>query len=209
MLSVLDSSPYLGNIAVFSNIRKRKGNGLKIKTLFSFRHSKNREPIYRLIPICGGINHSPSYFLGVALLVTNIEKTSELEKTSEKRSMSQHDLTVLSKNRARRTLGKVVGNHEVGPKRNETHNTSSIKLAEKMNADVNVARRFPANRIGRHGDAHQVVLIDISRCIVFLGESRSVDTTTGGTTTAAQICLNDAVSCTVETGTRLTTSLMG
>jgi hypothetical protein len=66
---------------------------------------------------------------------------------------------VLSKNRARKTLGKGVGNNEVGPKRNEAHNTSSIKLAAKMNADVNVARRFPANRIGRHDDACQVVLI--------------------------------------------------
>jgi hypothetical protein len=40
--------------------------------------------------------------------------------------------------------------------------TSSIKLAAKMNADVNMARRFPANRIGRHGDARQIILIDIS-----------------------------------------------
>jgi hypothetical protein len=43
--------------------------------------------------------------------------------------MAQHDVTVLSKNRARKTLGKCVGNHEVGPKRNEAHNTSSTKLA--------------------------------------------------------------------------------
>ena len=60
--------------------------------------------------------------------------------------MAQHDLTVLSKNRPRKTLGEGVGNHEVGPKRNEPHNISSTKLAAKMHTDVNVARRFPANR---------------------------------------------------------------
>ena len=43
-----------------------------------------------------------------------------MKKTSEKRSMAQHDLTVLSKNRSRKTLGEDVGNHEVGPKRNES-----------------------------------------------------------------------------------------
>jgi hypothetical protein len=75
-----------------------------------------------------------------------------VKKTSVKRSMAHHNLAMLSKNRARKTLGKCVGNHEVGPKRNKSHNTSSIKLAAKMNADVNVARRFPANRISRHSD---------------------------------------------------------
>ena len=84
---------------------------------------------------------------------------------SVKRSMSHHDLTVLSKNRdrVRKTLGKCIGNHEVSPKKNETYNTSSIYLVEKMDADVNVARRFPVNGIGRHGDTRQIVLIDISR----------------------------------------------
>jgi hypothetical protein len=76
--------------------------------------------------------------------------------------MSEHNFTVLSKNRTRKTLGKGVSNHEVGPKRNESHNTTSIRLPAKMNADVNVARRFPANRIGRHGNARQNIFIDIS-----------------------------------------------
>jgi hypothetical protein len=60
--------------------------------------------------------------------------------------MTQYDLTVLSKNRVRKTLGEGVGNHEVGPKRNESHNISIIKLAAKMHTDVNVVRRFPVNR---------------------------------------------------------------
>ena len=60
--------------------------------------------------------------------------------------MSQHDLTALSKNRVRKTFGTCVSNHEVGPKRNESHKISSMKLAAKMHRDVNVARRFPANR---------------------------------------------------------------
>jgi hypothetical protein len=45
---------------------------------------------------------------------------------------------VLSKNRPRKTLSEGVGNHEVGPKRNEAHNTSSIKLAAKMNASTRI-----------------------------------------------------------------------
>jgi hypothetical protein len=43
-----------------------------------------------------------------------------VKKTSVKRGMDQHDLTVLSKRRVRKTLRKVIGNHEVGPKRNES-----------------------------------------------------------------------------------------
>jgi hypothetical protein len=66
--------------------------------------------------------------------------------------MTQYDLTVLSKSRVRKTLRKGIGNHEVGPKRNESHNTSSIILVIKMKVDVNVTRRFPVNRIGRHTD---------------------------------------------------------
>jgi hypothetical protein len=83
-----------------------------------------------------------------------------------KRSMVEHNFTVLSKNRTRKTLGKGVGNHEVGSKRNESHNTTSIKLAAKMSADVNVTRRFPANRIGRHDNARQNIFIDISWCVL-------------------------------------------
>jgi hypothetical protein len=81
---------------------------------------------------------------------------------------------VLSKNRARKSHGKGVGNHEVGPKGNEAHNISSIKLAAKMDADVTVARRFLANRIGRHDNARQVVLIDISRrslCVTHIAKN--------------------------------------
>ncbi len=35
-----------------------------------------------------------------------------------------------------------------------------------MIADFNVARRFPANRIGRHGDTRQIILIDIGWRVV-------------------------------------------
>ncbi len=72
-----------------------------------------------------------------------------MKKTSVKGGMTQHDLTVLSKSSSRKTLRNDIDNHEVGPKRSESHKTSSIKLAAKMKADVNVTRRFPANRIGR------------------------------------------------------------
>jgi hypothetical protein len=65
-----------------------------------------------------------------------------VKKTSEERSMTEHNFTVLRKNRTGKALCKGVDNHEVGPKRNKLHNTSSIKLEAKMNADVNVARRF-------------------------------------------------------------------
>jgi hypothetical protein len=75
-----------------------------------------------------------------------------VKKTSEKRSITEHNFTVLRKYRTAKTLGKGVGDYEVGPKRNKLHDTSSIKLTGKMNADVNVARRFPANRIDTHGD---------------------------------------------------------
>jgi hypothetical protein len=66
--------------------------------------------------------------------------------------MAEHNFTVLRKNRTGKAICKGVGDHEVGPKRNKLHNTISIKLAARMNADVNVARRFPANRISRHTD---------------------------------------------------------
>ena len=46
-----------GATSFFLTSESEKKKGLKIKTLFSFRHSKYREPIYRLIPICVGINH--------------------------------------------------------------------------------------------------------------------------------------------------------
>ncbi len=75
-----------------------------------------------------------------------------MKKTSKERSVAEHNCTVLRKNRTGKALGKGAGDHEVGPKRNKLHNTSSIKLAAKMNADVNVARRFPTNRISRHSD---------------------------------------------------------
>jgi hypothetical protein len=72
-----------------------------------------------------------------------------VKKTIVNRGMTQHDLTVLSKIRTRKTLRKDIDKHDMGPKRSESHKTSSIKLAAKMKADVNVTRRFPANRIGR------------------------------------------------------------
>jgi hypothetical protein len=59
--------------------------------------------------------------------------------------LAQHDLAVLRKDRVRKTLGKGVGNHEVGPKRNESDTTSSIQLVAKMSADVPVERRFHTN----------------------------------------------------------------
>jgi hypothetical protein len=73
-----------------------------------------------------------------------------VKKTSEERSVAEHNFTVLRKYRTGKALGKGVGDHEVGPKRNKLHNTSSIKLTAKMNADVNMTRRFPTNRISRH-----------------------------------------------------------
>ncbi len=38
-----------------------------------------------------------------------------MKKTSIKRGMTQHDLTVMSKSRVRKTLRKDIGNLEVGP----------------------------------------------------------------------------------------------
>jgi hypothetical protein len=75
-----------------------------------------------------------------------------VKKTSEERSVTEHNFTMLRKNRTGKALCKGIGDHEVGPKRNKLHNTSSIKLEAKMNADVNVERRFPTNRISRHSD---------------------------------------------------------
>ncbi len=79
-----------------------------------------------------------------------------MKKTSEERSMTEHNFTVLCKNRTGKVLCKDVGNHEVGPKRYKLHNTSSIKLAAKMNADVNVVRRFR-----RTGLADMVMQTDV------------------------------------------------
>jgi len=75
-----------------------------------------------------------------------------VKKTSEERSMTEHNFTVLRKNRTGKALCKGVGDHEVGPKRNKFHDTSSIKFAAKMKVDVNVTRRFPVNRISTHDD---------------------------------------------------------
>jgi hypothetical protein len=75
-----------------------------------------------------------------------------VKKTFEKRSMTEHNFTVLCKNSTGKALGKGVGDHEVGPKWNTFHDTSNIKLAAKMNVDVNVSRRFPTNRISTHDD---------------------------------------------------------
>ena len=57
-----------------------------------------------------------------------------MKKTSEERSMSEHNFAVLCKNRTGKALGKGVDNHEVGPKRNKSHNTNITKLTAKMNA---------------------------------------------------------------------------
>jgi hypothetical protein len=54
-----------------------------------------------------------------------------VKKTGEERSMSEHNFTVLRKNRTGKALRKDVDDHEVGPERNKLHNTSSIKLAAK------------------------------------------------------------------------------
>ena len=65
-----------------------------------------------------------------------------MKKTSEERSMTDHNFTVLRKNRTGKALCKGVGNYEVGPKRNNLHNTNNIKISTKLNSDVNVTRRF-------------------------------------------------------------------
>ncbi len=50
--------------------KNEKKKGFKIKTLFFFSPLKvsGTEPIHRLIPIHGGINHSPPYLLGLSPL---------------------------------------------------------------------------------------------------------------------------------------------
>ena len=85
-----------------------------------------------------------------------------MKKTIEKTSMSEHNFTLLCKNRVGKVLGKGVVNHEVGPKRNKS-DTTSLKIVSKMDSDTNVVRRFPTNRIGRHDNTSQIVLIDMSR----------------------------------------------
>jgi len=75
-----------------------------------------------------------------------------VKKTSIKRSMAQHNLTMLSKSRARKALGKCISNHKVSPKRKKANNTGSIKLTAKMHANINVARKLSAHRVGRHSD---------------------------------------------------------
>ena len=45
-----------GTSPISPTTENEKNKGLTLKTLFSFRHSKYREPIYRSIPIYGGIN---------------------------------------------------------------------------------------------------------------------------------------------------------
>ena len=52
-----------------------------------------------------------------------------MKKASEERSVTDHNFTVLRKNRTGKALCKGDGNHEVSPKRNKLHNTSSVKLA--------------------------------------------------------------------------------
>ncbi len=49
-----DSLPYKGSIPVFSNVRKRKEKRIKKRRYFLFEGL-----MYGLIPIHGGINHSP------------------------------------------------------------------------------------------------------------------------------------------------------
>ncbi len=72
--------------------------------------------------------------------------------------MAHHDVTVLSKNRVRKTLRrKGVGNHEVGPKSNESDNTSSIKLT----AQYEVAKIF---RLIRSCKIHQFGYFQAKRC---------------------------------------------
>ena len=86
-----------------------------------------------------------------------------MKKTSVKRSMSQHDLTALSKNRVRKTFGTCVSNHEVGPKRTQAHNTSNIQLPVKMDADVNHCREDPH---GEQDSRHSFKKIDRSIKII-------------------------------------------
>jgi hypothetical protein len=74
VLSAPDSPPYKGSISVFSNIRKRKEKKIKNKDVIFFSTHK----VYRLIPIYGGINHSPPYLLGFSPLTSNKHmRTSE------------------------------------------------------------------------------------------------------------------------------------
>jgi hypothetical protein len=51
---------------------------------FFFRHSKYREPIYRLIPVNGGINHSPPYLIGVSPLGSNKHRRTSEEDERKK-----------------------------------------------------------------------------------------------------------------------------
>ena len=64
----------------FSATKNEKKKIFKIKTLFFFSPLKvsGTEPIHRLIPIYGGINHSPPYLLGLSPL-----GSSKHRRTSE------------------------------------------------------------------------------------------------------------------------------
>jgi hypothetical protein len=84
VLSVPDTPPHKGSIPVFSTSENEKKKGLKMKTLFSFQHSKYRELIYRLIPIYGGINHSPPYLLGFSPLGSNKHRRTSEEDEHKK-----------------------------------------------------------------------------------------------------------------------------
>jgi len=127
----------------FDQRKKTKRKKLKNKDTISFRHPKYQEPIHRLIPINGGINHPPRYLLGFSPL------------GSKRRRAKKGVCPSITSRYCVRTGPRgllVVVDHEGGPKRNKIHDTSSIKLTAKMNTDVNVTRRFPENRIGTHGD---------------------------------------------------------
>ncbi len=65
-------------------------------------------------------------------------------------------------------LCECVGNHKVGSKRNKTYDGTSVKLPTKMDVNVNMTRRFPANRISRHSDAGQIIFINISGRSLFV-----------------------------------------
>ena len=56
----------------------------------------------------------------------------------------------------------------MGAKRNKAYDTSSIEFPTKMDANINMTRRFVANRISRHDDAGQVILINICRRSLFV-----------------------------------------
>ena len=85
-----------------------------------------------------------------------------IKEASKKRHVTHHNFAVLRKSRGRKAFGEI-SNHEVRAKRYELHDASSIELATMLDPHINVAGRFPAHRINRHGNASQMILIDISR----------------------------------------------